>query len=109
MTTTYSATPPTRAELDRSSGPLLVEFGANWCGICQAAQPAIAQALRAYPAVQHIKVADASGQPLGRSFGVKLWPTLIALRDGRELARLVRPTSTDAIVTMLSTSTSDRA
>jgi thioredoxin 1 len=101
MTTPYSATPPTRAELDRSSGPLLVEFGANWCGICQAAQPAIGQAMRAYPAVQHVKVADASGQPLGRSFGVKLWPTLIALRDGRELARLVRPTSSDDIANML--------
>jgi len=101
MIATYSATPPTRDELDRSQGPLLVEFGANWCGICQAAQPAIGQALGAYPAVQHIKVADASGEPLGRSFGVKLWPTLIALRDGKELARLVRPMSSDVIANML--------
>ena len=32
--------------------------------------------------------ADASGRPLGRSFKVKLWPTLVFLRDGREIERL---------------------
>lgn len=101
MTTTYSQTPPSRAELDRSKGPLLVEFGASWCGICKSLQPAIAHALSAHPDVQHIKVADASSQPLGRSFGVKLWPTLIALLDGEERGRLVRPTSAEAIADML--------
>ena len=41
--------------------------------------------------MQHIKVEDGPGQPLGRSYRVKLWPTLIFLRDGQEVARLVRP------------------
>jgi thioredoxin 1 len=41
--------------------------------------------------VRHIKIADASGRPLGRSFKVKLWPTLVFLSDGRETRRLVRP------------------
>ena len=71
---------PTRAELDGSQGPVLVEFGATWCGIRQALQPAIAEALHEHPEAQHMKVADGRAQPLGRSFGVKLWPTLIALR-----------------------------
>jgi thioredoxin 1 len=42
--------------------------------------------------VRHIKVEDASGKRLGRAFGVKLWPTLVFLKDGEESARLVRPT-----------------
>jgi thioredoxin 1 len=37
--------------------------------------------------VRHVKVEDGSGRRLGRSFGVKLWPTLVFLRDGREVAR----------------------
>jgi thioredoxin 1 len=101
MTHDYSSAEPARAELDRSRGSLLVEFGAPWCGICKAAQPAIEAALSDYPKLQHIKVADGRGQPLGRSFHVKLWPTLIALRDGKEVARLVRPTGRQAISELL--------
>jgi thioredoxin 1 len=97
----YLPIEPTRAELDRSRGILLVEFGAPWCGICKAAQPAIEGALSDHPKLQHIKVADGRGQPLGRSFRVKLWPTLIVLRDGKEVARLVRPTSRQAISELL--------
>ncbi|MCA1715096.1 MAG: thioredoxin family protein, partial [Gammaproteobacteria bacterium] len=41
------------------------------------------------------------GRPLGRSFRVKLWPTLVFLRDGVELARVVRPASVDAITQAL--------
>ena len=45
----------------------------------------------------HIKVEDGPGQRLGRSFGVKLWPTLVFLKDGREIERLVRPTASGPI------------
>jgi thioredoxin 1 len=44
-----------------------------------------------------MKFADASSRRLGRSFGVKLWPTLIFLEDGTETGRLVRPADPDAI------------
>ena len=47
--------------------------------------------------MRHIKVEDGSGRPLGRSFRIKLWPTLVFLRDGKEVARLVRPTDADEI------------
>jgi thioredoxin 1 len=88
---------PPRADIDALTGPALLEFGTPWCGWCRAAQPAIAAALGAHPGVRHVKVEDGSGKPLGRSFGVKLWPTLVFLEDGREVARLVRPGDADAI------------
>jgi len=47
--------------------------------------------LSRHASLPHIKVHDGKGQPLGRAFGVKRWPTLILLRDGEEVARLVRP------------------
>jgi thioredoxin 1 len=92
---------PKRTEVDALRGPVLLEFGTGWCGYCRRAQPMIAEALAQHPRVRHIKVTDASGKPLGRSFGVQLWPTLVFLKDGREAARLVRPSRTDEILRAL--------
>ncbi len=97
LTTSYAAAEPARADIDTAAGPLLLEFGTAWCGHCRAAQPAIAQALAGHPGVRHLKVADGPGQPLGRSYNVKLWPTLIFLQAGREASRLVRPRDAAAI------------
>jgi thioredoxin 1 len=92
-----SSAEPSRAAIDALAGPTLLEFGSAWCGHCRAARPLIATALQAHPGVRHVKVEDASGQPLGRSYGVKLWPTLVFLADGREAERLVRPRDAGAI------------
>jgi thioredoxin len=97
MNAKYASPEPRRAEIDALIGAALLEFGTSWCGHCRRAQPLIAEALAAHPSVRHIKVEDASGKRLGRSFGVKLWPTLVFLKDGQEVARLVRPTSVDEI------------
>lgn len=95
--TTYGETEPSREEVDAAPGPAVLEFGNAWCGHCRGAQPLIAEAFTGHDAVRHVKVADASGRRLGRSFGVKLWPTLVFLRDGQEVARAVRPDSAQEI------------
>src|SRR5437899_12316382 len=88
---------PSRAEIEHMPGAVLLEFGTSWCGWCRRAQPLIRSALAAHPQVHHIKVEDGPGRPLGRSFGVKLWPTLIFLKDGRAIDRLVRPSNEAAV------------
>lgn len=97
MNTEFVEKEPSRAEIDATAGPVVVEFGTPWCGWCRAAQPLIAEALASYPGVRHLKVEDGSGRPLGRSFRVKLWPTLIFLSDGSEMARLVRPSDLESV------------
>lgn len=88
---------PARDEIDALREPAVIEFGAAHCGHCRAAQPLIAQALEQHPGVRHIMVEDGPGRRLGRSFRVKLWPTLIFMDHGREAARLVRPADVQAI------------
>lgn len=97
MSRDYQASEPSRAEVDATEGPLVLEFGSPSCGFCLAAQPRIAAAFAGHDGVAHLKIADGRGRRLGRSFRVKLWPTLVFLRDGEEQARLVRPAETDEI------------
>jgi thioredoxin 1 len=97
MNRVYAQSEPKRAEVDALGGATLLEFGSPWCGYCRRAQPLLEAALAAHPGVRHLKIADASGRRLGRSFGVKLWPTLVFLKDGREVVRLVRPGDSDEI------------
>ena len=97
MNDVYAAIEPERAEIDMLEGPTVVEFGSPWCGYCRAVQSPLASAFADHPRVRHIKIADASGRRLGRSFKVKLWPTLVFLSNGRETARLVRPGDASAI------------
>lgn len=81
---------PTREEVNTLKGATVLEFGASWCGYCKAAQPTITSALSHFSNIRHIKIEDGKGRRLGRSFHVKLWPTLVFLKDGVELKRLVR-------------------
>jgi len=91
MTKPYETAQPERSAIDAMPGVVAVDFGTNWCGYCQAAQQDIEEALREFPAVRHVKAEDGPGRPLGRSFRVKLWPTVVVMKDGQEVARVVRP------------------
>src|SRR6478609_6529288 len=82
---------PTRDEVDRMPGAVLLEFGASWCGYCQALQPHLHALLEEYPEVRHIWIEDGRGKPLGRSFRVKLWPNLVFLRDSQVVQQSARP------------------
>jgi thioredoxin 1 len=97
----YTESAPTRAEVDAFPGVTILQFGTNWCGFCNAAEPHIVQAIEplkaSHPNLRHLKVEDGPGRPLGRSFRVKLWPTVIFMKDGVEVARVVRPGSAQAV------------
>ncbi|MDY3554374.1 thioredoxin family protein [Gemmata sp. JC717] len=88
---------PTREEVDRLPGPVVLEFGADWCPHCQGIQPAMADLRARYPQVRHIGIEDGKGKPLGRSFRVKLWPTLVFMRDGQVVSQMSRPSREEIV------------
>jgi thioredoxin 1 len=95
--TAYSQKAPSRAEVDTLPGATVLEFGTDWCGYCRGAQASISKAFEPHTGIRHLKIEDGPGRPLGRSFKVKLWPTLIFMRDGAEVARVVRPANATEI------------
>ncbi|ABE49490.1 MULTISPECIES: thioredoxin family protein [Methylobacillus] len=96
---------PHRSDLDAMTGWLLLEFGANWCGFCQAIQPMLGKALAQFPGLRHERIEDGRGKRLGRSFKVKLWPTLVLLHNGVEVGRVVRPQRPEEISQLLTQAT----
>lgn len=95
--TDYLKTEPLIDDIKASEGLTVIEFGAPWCPICQKAQPAIQEVLDKQQIQSHLKVFDGEGKPLGRAFKIKLWPTLVLLNNGEEIAREVRPMNTEAV------------
>ena len=93
MTGSYLTTAPTREEIETTSGSLILQFGTDWCEYCQAAEPIIAVAHSNFEYLRRLKIEDGQGRILGRSFKIKLWPTLIFLKNGIEISRVVRPST----------------
>ena len=93
----YSNHPPTPEEISLLSGLTLLEFGSPRCSFCQAVEPMVEEVMNSYKKIPHLKIYDGKGKKLGRSFKVKLWPTLIALKHGQEISRLIRPNNTDEV------------
>lgn len=89
----YQVTNPDPAAVEAMAGLVLLDFGTDWCGHCMAARGAVDAWVRDRAGIDHLRVEDGRGRPLGRAYRVKLWPTLVLLRDGREIARVVRPRS----------------
>lgn len=87
----YTEASPTRDDIEAERGLLLLDFGTDWCGHCMAARAAVDEWTATHAVVRHLRIEDGPGRPLGRSFRITLWPTLVLLRDGVEIARAVRP------------------
>jgi thioredoxin 1 len=87
----YQTQAPEPAAVEATKGLVLLDFGTDWCGHCVAARTPLDAWLAGRDGIDHLRVEDGPGRRLGRAYRVKLWPTLVLLRDGHEIARVVRP------------------
>lgn len=91
----YRTVAPDLAEVQAMPGLVLLDFGTDWCGHCMAAREPVDAWIDGQTHdqqnIDHLRIEDGRGRALGRHYRVKLWPTLILLRDGQEIARAVRP------------------
>ena len=96
----YPAAEPAGADVEAQAGWLLLGSVHPGVAIARARSPL--QAFVDAHDLVHWKIEDGKGKPLGRAFKVKLWPTVVLLHDGQEVARVVRPVDSADLATLRS-------
>ncbi|WCO65333.1 thioredoxin [Iamia majanohamensis] len=79
--------------------PVLVDLWADWCGPCRLIAPAVEQASRDLAGRLKVVKVDVDRSPgISARYGVQGIPTLLVLRDGREVDRQVGASGADALL-----------
>lgn len=78
------------AEVERSATPVLLDMWADWCGPCHMLAPTIDQlATEMSGRVKVAKLNIDENPGTANRFGVRSIPTLLVLKGGKEVDRLV--------------------
>src|SRR5690606_18097813 len=78
------------AEVLKSEIPVLVDFGASWCGPCRQMEPTVAYLSVQYKDRVKVGKVDVDESPsVTSAHKIDAYPTLVLFRDGEEIARAV--------------------
>ena len=78
------------SEVLASSVPVVVEFGATWCGPCKALEPILERLATKWDASRKVGTINADDEPaLANRYAVRGTPTLLVFAHGKEVARHV--------------------
>ena len=88
-------------EVIRSEKPVLLDFWASWCGPCRMVSPIVDEIADERKDILVGKVNVDEEMELAAQFQVMSIPTLVVLRNGQVVNRVVGARPKDAIVSLL--------
>ena len=72
-----------------SSGVVLVDFFATWCGPCKMIAPVLEKLSAEYPNIEFVKIDVDQSPMIAARYQVQSIPTLIMFKDGEAVERQV--------------------
>jgi thioredoxin 1 len=92
-------------EIKQSTIPVLIDFWAVWCGPCRAISPIVSELADEYAGkVKVCKVDVDTAQNIAAEYGIRSIPTLIFMKNGEEVDRIIGVTSKQGIVKKIESS-----
>ena len=88
-------------EVLNSEKPVLLDFWASWCGPCQMLAPVLEEVAEARPDIKVGKVNVDEEQELAKEYGIMSIPTLMVLKDGVIVERVVGARTKENLLDLL--------
>ena len=77
-------------EIKQSAIPVLIDFGAVWCGPCRAISPIIHELASDYAGkIKVCKIDIDNAANVASEYGIRSIPTVILMKNGEEMDRTV--------------------
>jgi thioredoxin len=89
-------------EVNTSDKPVLVDFGATWCGPCKILAPIVEKLADEYAGKYKVCKVDIDEAPtVAAKFGIRGVPTVLVFKNGQKTGQHVGVTNKETLLKML--------